>query len=328
VSAPAAEGLKSASPQRKSAVLLALRHYGKELKRNRKFSVPALLCPAIGNVCLFYIAPLFVAALVAHLADGGDSVLWYVAGFAAMGLLGEVFWRVGLHCINRTDGLGMERLYIFGMDELLAKDAAFFHENFAGSLTKRVLSFAARYEEFVDTLAFSVVANLIPLGFASVILWFYNPVLVAVLVGMLAVTAFVIAPLIRRRQKLVDEREAAIARVSGHVADSIMNMETVRAFAAEEHEAAEHKSRVAESRRLSLRSWDYGNLRIDTIVAPLSVLANSLGLLLAVTLGGGLGVEATIVAFRSSGMRRLSVPDPRSTSVSPPSRSAVANAMS
>lgn len=47
-----------------------------------------------------------------------------------------------------------------------------------------------------------------------------------------------------------------------------------------------------------LRSWDYGNLRIDTLVAPLSVLTNALGLLLAVMLGGGgHGVEAVVVAF-------------------------------
>ena len=68
---------------------------------------------------------------------------------------------------------------------------------------------------------------------------------------MIALTALVVAPLIRRRQALVDQREAAIARVSGHVADSLMNMDTVRAFAAEEREAAEHRSRVAEPRRLS-----------------------------------------------------------------------------
>jgi ATP-binding cassette subfamily B protein len=47
-----------------------------------------------------------------------------------------------------------------------------------------------------------------------------------------------------------------------------------------------------------MRSWDYGNLRIDTLVAPMSVLTNAMGLLLAVTLGGGAhGVEAIVVAF-------------------------------
>jgi ABC-type multidrug transport system fused ATPase/permease subunit len=49
------------------------------------------------------------------------------------------------------------------MDELFAKDATFFHDNFAGSLTKRVLSFASRFEQFVDTLTFSVLGNFVPL---------------------------------------------------------------------------------------------------------------------------------------------------------------------
>lgn len=49
---------------------------------------------------------------------------------------------------------------------------------------------------------------------------------------------------------------------------------------------------------LSIRSWDYANLRIDTLVAPMAVLTNVLGLVVAVSLGGGrLGVEAIVVTF-------------------------------
>ncbi|WP_459716084.1 ABC transporter ATP-binding protein [Actinophytocola sp. KF-1] len=287
---------------RKTAVLLALRCYGRELGRRKRLAIPALLLPALGNTCVLYVAPLVVADLAGKIADGAPvtvaTVLPSVLAFAAALLATEVFWRVGIHCLNRTDGRGIENLYVLGMNELLAKDAAFFHDNFAGSLTKRVLSFASRFEEFVDTMAFSVIATLVPLGFASVVLWRYHPVLVLVLVLLIVVTGCVIAPLVRRRQALVDQREAAIARVAGHVADSLTNMATVRAFAAEEREAAEHRSRVAEQRRLAIRSWDYANLRIDTVVAPLSVLTNVAGLVLAITLsGGGLGVEAIIVTF-------------------------------
>src|SRR5207302_3114548 len=135
-----------------------------------------------------------------------------------------------------------------------------------GSLTKRVLSFASRFEDFTDNLMFNIVGNLVPLVFASVVLWHYDPLLVAGLVGLIALTGVVIAPLIRRRQKLVDQREEAIARVAGHVADSLMNMDTIRAFAAEDREAAEHRSRIADQRRKSVRSWDYANLRIDALV--------------------------------------------------------------
>ncbi|MGH3259878.1 MAG: ABC transporter ATP-binding protein [Streptosporangiaceae bacterium] len=146
--------------------------------------------------------------------------------------------------------------------------------------------------------AFNIVSSLVPLVFASVVLWRFDPLLVAGLIGLIVITGAGVAPLIRRRQKLVDQREEAIARVSGHVADSLANIDTIRAFGAEDREAAEHRSRVAEQRRKSLLSWDYGNLRIDTLVAPMSVLTNVFGLLLAVALGaGGHGIEAIIVTF-------------------------------
>ncbi|MFD6885749.1 ABC transporter ATP-binding protein [Streptomyces sp. NPDC059957] len=302
------ESSLNTSPPRRSPVLLALRHYGRELVRQRWLTAPAMLLPALGNIGIHYIAPLVVAKLVGRIAGGepvaeglGAALGWampYVLGFAGVLLLSEAFWRLGLHCLNRLDARGIEQLYVTGMDELFAKDAAFFHDNFAGSLTKRVLSFASRFEEFVDTLTFSVMGSFVPLLFASVVLWQYDPLLVVGLLTMITITGLGVAPLIRRRQVLVARREEAIARVSGHVADSLMNMDTVRAFAAEPREAAEHRSRVAESRKLTLRSWDYGNLRIDTLVAPLSVATNVLGLILAIVLGGGAhGVEAVIVAF-------------------------------
>jgi ATP-binding cassette subfamily B protein len=261
------------SPDRRRAVLLALRYYGREMARLKRFTVPGMLLPALGNTCISYVAPLIVAQLVGRFAGHGrvhvGEAMPYVLGVAGVLLFAELIWRIGIHCLNRLDGHGIEHLYVIGMDALLAKDAAFFHDNFAGSLTKRVLSFASRFEDFADSLVFNVVGSLVPLGFASVVLWRFDPLLVAGLLGLIAITGVGIAPLIRRRQKLVDQREEAIARVSGHVADSLMNMETIRAFAAEEREAAEHRSRVAEQRRKSLLSWDYGNLRIDALVAEM-----------------------------------------------------------
>lgn len=272
------------------------------MARLRLLTAPAMALSALGNIGINYVAPLIVAKLVGDLAAGGDvtvgSTLPYVLGFVGVLLVAEALWRVALHCLNRLDALGIEHLYVIGMDELFAKDAAFFHDNFAGSLTKRVLSFASRFEQFVDTLTFQIVGSFVPLVFGAVVLWRYEPLLVVGLLAMIVLTAVCVAPLIRRRQALVDQREEAIARVSGHVADSLMNMDTVRAFGAEGREAAEHRARVAVSRRLTLRAWDYGNLRIDTLVAPMSVLTNALGLLLAVTLAGGAhGVEAIVVAF-------------------------------
>ncbi len=283
-------------------MLLVLRYYGGQMALLKRFALPGMLLPAIGSTGISYVAPLVVAALIgrvtAHGAVTTGEAVPYVLGFAGVLLLSEVLWRAGLHCINRFEGRAIENLYVIGMDELLAKDSAFYHDNFAGSLTKRVLSFATRFEEFADTLMFNVVGNLVPIGFACVILWGYSPWLVAALLGVLAVTSTAVIPLIRRRQRLVDQREEAIARVAGHVADSLANMDTVHAFAAQRREAAEHAARVAEQRRKSILSWDYNNLRIDTVVGPMSVAAQALGLLLAIALGHGAhGIEAIFVSF-------------------------------
>src|SRR6201996_6709947 len=247
------------SPTRKRAVALALRYYGAQLGHLWRFSVPGMLLPALGNTCISYVAPLIVAQMVGRLVNHGQfgpgTAVKYLAAFAGVLLFAEFLWRIGIHGLNRVDGHGIENLYVIGMDALLAKDAAFFHDNFAGSLTKRVLSFASRFEDFTDNLVFNIVASLVPLIFASVVLWRFDPLLVAGLLGLIALTGAGIAPLIRRRQRLRRQREAA-----------------------------EHRERVAEQRRKSIVSWDYGNLRIDTVVAPMSVLTNVVGLLLAVGL--------------------------------------------
>ena len=137
-------------------MVLALRYYGRQLTRLRRLTVPAMLFPALGNTCIYYIAPLIVAKLVGRLVGHGSlgigAAMAYLIGFAGVLLFAEILWRIGIHCLNRLDGRGIENLYVIGMDELLAKDAAFFHDNFAGSLTKRVLSFASQFEDFADNL--------------------------------------------------------------------------------------------------------------------------------------------------------------------------------
>jgi len=293
-----------APSRRRAAFRLALRLYCRELGRRRLLTAAALLLPALGNIALRYAPPLVVADFVGKLATSPQPnsvpVLQHVLWFAAALMAGELLWRLALHLLNRVDAYGIERLYIDGVDALLARDAAFFHENFAGSLTKRVLSFASQFENFADTLAFQVVANIVPLGFASVVLWSYEPMLVGVLVAMILVAGVTVVPLIRRRQALVDAREASWARLSGHVADTLTNMDAVRAHASERREAAEHRQRVAEHRRLTLLSWDFHNLRINAVVAPMSIVANVAGLVLALAVAarpGGPGVAAVVVTF-------------------------------
>ena len=122
-----------------------------------------------------------------------------------------------------------------------------------------------RFEDVFDVLAFQVAGTVLPLGFAAVVLWMYSPWLVVLLLSMLAATLGMVIPLIRRRRRMVDVRETASNTLAGHVADSIANAETVRAFAREPDEARIHARNVGDYGAKAQRSWDYQNLRVDMV---------------------------------------------------------------
>src|SRR6185503_16271545 len=123
--------------------------------------------------------------------------------------------------LARLEYHGMRALYIEAMDELFAKDVGFFHNNFAGSLTKRALGYARRFEDVFDVCAFSICGNLLPLGFAIVVLAQFSGWLIVALLAMLVIAFFCLRPLIRKRHRLVQIREEASNALAGHVADSI-----------------------------------------------------------------------------------------------------------
>jgi ATP-binding cassette subfamily B protein len=287
----------------KAALRDVLRRYARQIRERPAVTLPALLLPGLGDVLIFYAPPLVVARLLG--AFSRDETLTarelapYILTFAGLWLAGEVIWRVAAFLIARAEIRGMEALYNEAMRELLARDLAFFHSNYAGSLTKRALGFARRFEDVFDVLSFSVVAHVLPLGFVIVVLWSYSPWLILTLLGMLSLTLTIVLPRIRRRQALVDVREAASNVLAGHVADSIANAEAVRAFAREPDEARIHARNVADFGAKTLRSWDYQNLRVDTITSPMFVLTNTLGLVVALATGSGsaASLEAVFLTF-------------------------------
>ncbi|MGW3466412.1 hypothetical protein ACWDE9_45855, partial [Streptomyces olivaceoviridis] len=77
----------------RSAVVLALRRYGRELLRLRPLTLPALLLPAVGNIGIRYVAPLLIAKLAGQAAGESGltlgSALPYVLAFGVTLLLAE-----------------------------------------------------------------------------------------------------------------------------------------------------------------------------------------------------------------------------------------------
>ena len=285
------------------AVRLVVKHYFDQVKADLKFALPALLLPGIGSILVFYVPPLIVANILTKFSQSSHpsfhQLTTYVLQFAGLWLLGEALWRLAMLCLTQTETRGMRRLYINAMDFLFARDQAFFNNNFAGSLTKKVIGYGRHYEDVMDTMAFNVTSNLIPMVFAAFILWHYSPWLVVALVAMLAVTISIAIPLIKRRQRLVRVRENASNTMAGNIADTITNITTVRSFAQEEYEAKRHMANASDYMTKTKDAWNFNTLKIEMALSPLYVLTNTIGLIIALSLSGSgaLNVAAIFVSF-------------------------------
>ena len=285
------------------ALRLVVQRYAAQVRRRPWLAVPALVLPAVGDILTLYAPTLVVARLLSEFAREAtltwSELLPYVLTFAGLWVGGQIAWRIAIMLIIRAEIRGLESLYIEAMDELLAKDLSFFHDNYAGSLTKRALGYARRFEDVFDVLALQVSPVVLPQAFVAVVLWQYSPWLVLVLLGMLSLTVALVIPLVRRRRVLVNLREAASNTVAGHMADSILNAEAVRAFAREDEEARIHAHHVGEWGRKTQRSWDYQNTRVEMVTSPMFVITNTTGLVVALAASGGTGqhLETVFITF-------------------------------
>ncbi len=226
------------SARNSQAVKLAFRHYWRRMMQDWKVSIPALLLPGIGNILVYYVPTLIVVGIIKlydnHAHPPVGQLLPFVAIFSLTWLAGELLWRVGMHLAIMAEVSGKRGLYIDAMHYLHQKNLGFFHDRFAGALTKRVIGYANNYERLFDMIAYLIVAQFIPVIFAAIILWHYSPWLVVTLLGMTFLTILTVVPLIKRRSHMVAVREIASNKVAGHVADSIGNIDAVKSFAGEQ----------------------------------------------------------------------------------------------
>jgi ATP-binding cassette subfamily B protein len=286
-----------------ASVRLVLARYARQLRRTPWLAAGAVLLPALADILTFYAPPLVIAGLLGRFARNETLTMTdlvpYVLTFAALWTGGQVCWRVAVALIIRVEIRGLKALYVEAMEELLAKDLAFFQNNYAGSLTKRALGFARRFEDVFDVVVFQVAPSVLPLGFVAVVLWAQSPWLIVVLVTMLVATMAAVLPLIRRGRVFVDIREAASNTLAGHLADSISNAEAVRAFARERDEARIHADNVGDYGAKTQRSWDYQNVRIDMVTSPMFVLTNTIGLAVALATrgSGAASLESVFLTF-------------------------------
>ena len=272
----------------------ALRQYGSIIFKNWRFTLPIWLSVAIGSTLIFYIPPLIIGQLI----NDGDITLqnsWHLLLlFGFVWFTGEMLWRLAMHLMIGMESKVIQELYTRALTTLIDKELAFYANRFTGTITKNILAYARRFENFFDTITFEIVSQLLPALFAAVVLAFISPWLSFALFAMLSVGAIIVTPLVKNRMRLVRDREDAHAKMSGHIADVVSNMAAVKAFGAEKTERHTHDKYVDDFITKAKRSWLYQNYPIDMVVSPIYVATNVIGLAIVLSLGVDAGTKASL----------------------------------
>ncbi len=287
----------------KLAIQLAVRDYLGQYKKHPWLFVGAFVLPALGTILVFFVPPLILARMIdAFTAQGFislSSALPKIALMAGLWLLGEAFWRIGIHAMNRLIELGCRSLASTAFKRLQSRDYDFYANHFVGSLTKKAGSYFGNFVNFTQILSFDVVTNLFPVLFAIIVLLKYSLWIPVVLLVAIGVGIALALPIIHKRSEYVIARHHASSRLSGRLSDVVTNMFTVKSFSQEVHEARVYDEYVDDFTSKQRKASDFQNLHLDTVMSPMYVITNMLGLSMAILLAqtNGLEVGVLILVF-------------------------------
>ncbi|MDO4773562.1 MAG: ABC transporter ATP-binding protein [Candidatus Saccharibacteria bacterium] len=232
----------------------------------------AILLAAITFGVAMFVGPLIIARLLEGIQHGNLDALWVlVAAYAGSRLWSEVIgWRVVLYLVW-TFETAMQRDLYRQIFTKLTNETMFFHSNkFSGSLVSQTSKLTGAAERFWDLIIWSILPLILSLAgsiiILSTLLWQY-----AVFLAIVAIIFTTVVYFGSRPMATLTRREAKMSnKMSGHLADAMANIMTIKSFGNETSELQAFSRRVSAWRRSSLDIMR-GFLKVSTAYASINV---------------------------------------------------------
>ena len=226
----------------------------------------------LGTIALNTLVPLYIGKILASLANPKTSQKHLIVGFIISAVLGLVFNRYGFVALMTFQARVSVYLQTRTMDVLLKRSVGFHNNNISGKIVSDAIDFPSAFIDLTNALFI----NMLP--FAIILITGLAIVSAASLVlgGIVAAMAFftILSAWIdsRRRFSLRIRRMEATKKVTGHLADTIVNVQTVKTFAGEPRELAESRRLNKILLDLRLHDWRLGAIKGNNRMIGLMIL--------------------------------------------------------
>jgi ATP-binding cassette subfamily B protein len=191
----------------------------------------------------------------------------YFVGAAIVGIIGN---RFGFTVLLAHQAKTMSFLQQQALQALLRRSVGFHNDNIGGKLVSDAIDYPVGYSQLANAIFINIVPFVVILVVGSAIIWSesWKLGLLITIMAIICVGWGVIES--RSRSHLRTKRLKATKAVTSHLADAILNVQTVKTFAHEEDELNEHKRLNHVLRDYRLSDWQLaarqGNNRIIALI--------------------------------------------------------------
>jgi len=235
----------------------------------KKLLVVAILFP-IGSILLNTALPMVVSKMLASLASGHGHASSFMPYFLGIAILGLACNRFGFAAMLRHQAKTMEVLQNDAYETLLKRSLSFHNNNIGGKLVSDAIDYPASYSQMYG----AVFATLLPFSvtlISGIMVVSMNSLLLGLI--LFAMSAYAILSGYfesKTRKPLRTKRLNKSKEITGHIADSIINIQTVKTFAHEHQEINRLQDLYRKLTKYRINDWSdaafRGNNRIAIIV--------------------------------------------------------------
>ena len=221
---------------------------------------------SVGAIFISTLAPLFVGKVIASLGHHdtrASSYLWY---FTLCVVVGVICNRIGFTALLSHQARTMNFLQHVALDTLLKRSVGFHNNNVGGKLVSDAIDFPTAYSLLSSACVISLLPFIVVLAAGSVVVFIQSWILGLIITFMATFTVAAGVISSKLREPLRMRRLKTSKELTAHLADTIMNVQTVKTFAKETSEIKRNDQLgdLLCSQRLNdwNRSAREGNIRI------------------------------------------------------------------
>jgi len=237
-------------------------------RTKRSLLIRALFFP-LGTVCLGTLTPLYVGKILAGLGRQGVHPTHYVIYFCIAGVGGFISNRFGFTGFLMYQAETMRYLHELGLSTLLKRSVGFHNNNVGGKLVSDAIDLPSGFGQFISAVAASILPLVVTIVSGTIIVFVASWKLGLVILAMTLITIGSGIYESKRRAGLRQKRLVVTKKLTSHLADTILNVQTVKTFAREQDELETHRRFGYQLLDLRLRDWTKAAINGSNRIAAL-----------------------------------------------------------